>query len=214
MAELNTTGYALLGLLNQHPWSAYELTQFMRVSHLRAVWPRAESRLYEGPKKLVQLGYATASTEQQGKRPRTIYTITDGGRQALRDWLKTEGKDVIFEHEALLQLANCDVGELEDLQRIIGRIAESTNADLAETLDGFERLAERSLQLSSDKRFLISTLVNQFLYETMLARKRWVEFAEAFTREWQDLEPSEEKLAASLDHYRALSDRLRQETDS
>ncbi len=68
--------------------------------------------------------------------------------------------------------------------------------------------------MSSDKRFLISTLVNQFLYETMLARKRWVEFAEAFTREWQDLEPSEEKLAASLDHYRALSDRLRQETDS
>ncbi len=115
MAELNTTGYALLGLLNQHPWSAYELTQFMRISHLRAVWPRAESRLYEGPKKLVQLGYATASTEQQGKRPRTIYTITEEGRQALRDWLKIEGKDVIFEHEALLQLPYCYVGELEDL---------------------------------------------------------------------------------------------------
>lgn len=208
MAELNTTGYALLGLLNQHPWSAYELTQFMRVSHLRGVWPRAESRLYEGPKKLVKLGYATASSEQQGKRPRTIYTITDEGRQALRDWLKTDGKDVIFEHEALLQLAYCDVGDIEDLRRIIGRIRESTDKDLAETLAGFERLADRSIQLSSDKRFLISTLVNQFLYETMQARKRWLAFAEDFTREWDDLEPSDEKLQASQAHYRQLADQL------
>jgi DNA-binding PadR family transcriptional regulator len=214
LAELNTTGYALLGLLNQHPRSAYELTQFMRVSHLRAVWPRAESRLYEGPKKLVKLGYATASSEQQGKRPRTVYTITDEGRQALRDWLKTDGKDVIFEHEALLQLSNTDAGDIEDLHRIIERLHVSTDAALQETEAGMNILAQRNQQLSSDKRFVISTLVNHFLYETVLARKRWLAFADAFTAGWTDLEPSEEKLEASRAHYRELAEQLRQHTDN
>jgi DNA-binding PadR family transcriptional regulator len=213
LAELNTTGYALLGLLNQRPWSAYELTQFMRVSHLRAVWPRAESRLYEGPKKLVQFGYATASNEKQGNRSRTIYTITEQGRQALSDWLKSGGKDVIFEHEALLKLSNADAGDIEDLRRIIASIRESTDNDLQEILAGLDILAQRSQQLSSDKRFVISTLVNHFLFEIMLARKRWLAFAEAFTREWDSLEPSEHKLAASQDHYRHLVASLRQELD-
>ena len=214
MAELNTTGYALLGLLNQHPWSAYELTQFMRVSHLRAVWPRAESRLYEGPKKLEQLGYATTSSEQQGKRSRTIYTITDQGRQALRDWLQTDGKDMIFEHEALLQLANTDAGDIADLHRIIARLHASTDAALEETEAGMRALAQRSEQLSSDKRFVISTLVNHFLYETVLARKRWLAFADDFIEGWTDLEPSEDKLETSRAHYRELAAQLRQQTDN
>lgn len=204
MAEINTTCYALLGLLNQRPWSAYELTQFMRISHLRAIWPRAESRLYEGPKKLVDEGYATARKELQGKRLRTIYDITHQGRKALRVWLKTSGKDVIFEHEALLQLANCDAGEIEDLQNIIGRIRESTQADLQEMMAGFEQLVEPSQQISCDKRFVISILVNHFVYETMLARSRWLVFAESFTRDWEDLEPNRQKLEASRGHYREL----------
>jgi DNA-binding PadR family transcriptional regulator len=214
LAELNTTGYALLGLLNQHPWSAYELTQFMRVSHLRAVWPRAESHLYEGPKKLVEMGYAIASSEQQGKRSRTVYTITEQGRQALRDWLQINGKDVIFEHEALLQLSNTDAGEIEDLQRIIERLHASTNAALQETEAGMRALAQRSQQLSSDKRFVISTLVNHFLYETVIARKRWLAFTDEFTKGWTDLEPCEEKLEASRAHYRELAEQLRQQTDN
>ncbi len=185
----------------------------MRVSHLRAVWPRAESRLYEAPKKLVSLGYATAAKEQRGKRPRTIYTITPPGREVLRAWLKIGGKDVSFEHEALLQLSNCDAGELEDMLRIIGGIRESTYADLQEMLAGFEQLAQRSEQLSSDKRFVISTLVNHFVYETMLARSRWLGFAETFIRDWQDLEPDEEKLQVSTDHYRQLADALRRQSE-
>lgn len=211
MADLNTTSYALLGLLNQHPWSAYELTQFMRVSYLRAVWPRAESRLYEGPKKLVKLGYATASSEQTGKRPRTIYSITDDGRDALREWLKSRAKDVIFEHEALLKLANADVGDIGDLHAIVAGIGESTASDLQEMLQGFEQLADQSEQLSSDKRFIIGTLVNQFLHETMLARMRWLNFAEELTSQWDDLEPSEEKLHASRKHYSDLVAQLKRE---
>ena len=53
MAELTTTSYAILGLLNIKPWSGYELTQQAQRS-LRYVWPKSESHLYAEPKRLVR----------------------------------------------------------------------------------------------------------------------------------------------------------------
>jgi hypothetical protein len=50
MAELTTTSYAILGLLNIKPWSAYELTQQAQRS-LRYAWPKSESHLYAEPKR-------------------------------------------------------------------------------------------------------------------------------------------------------------------
>jgi len=56
------------------PWTTYELaTQMERT--LNRMWPRARSKLYEEPKKLVAHGLAKASKERTGKRPRTVYSI-------------------------------------------------------------------------------------------------------------------------------------------
>ena len=78
---LSTTAYAVLGLLCLREWSAYELAQQMQRS-MRIWWPRAESRAYEEPKRLVKLGLARSRDEGVGDRPRTIYTVTPKGRRA------------------------------------------------------------------------------------------------------------------------------------
>ena len=67
---LTTTSYAVLGLLAIKPWSSYELTQQMDRS-LGRVWPRAVSKLYEEPKKLVDHGHARASTQLMRPYPPT-----------------------------------------------------------------------------------------------------------------------------------------------
>src|SRR6476659_4673308 len=85
-APLTTTSYAILGLLAIKPWTTYELAQQMQRA-LGQFWPRAESKLYEEPKKLVAHGLARASSEMVGKRPRTIYTITAKGRRAMAAWV-------------------------------------------------------------------------------------------------------------------------------
>ena len=72
---LTTTTYGVLGLLAVRPHSTYELAKAMDRSVGR-VWPRAQSKLFEEPKKLVQHGYATAREDAVGRRPRTVYTIT------------------------------------------------------------------------------------------------------------------------------------------
>jgi DNA-binding PadR family transcriptional regulator len=100
--NLTTTSYAILGLLAIQPWSTYELAQQMERS-LGRVWPRAQSKLYEEPKKLVAHGLAKASVEQVGQRPRTRYAITPKGRRALATWLREPGAGPVLEFEQLLK---------------------------------------------------------------------------------------------------------------
>lgn len=54
------------------------------------------------------------------------------------------------------------------------------------------------------KRYVINTLINTFVHETLLARARWVRFAQDFTGNWQDLDPDKERLAQARDHYASL----------
>src|SRR3712207_4596565 len=84
---MSTTSFAILGLLGVQPWSSYELTRQMDRS-LGRFWPRAQSKLYEEPRKLVAHGYAVAAVEHVGRRSRTVYSITPEGRAALTAWLR------------------------------------------------------------------------------------------------------------------------------
>jgi DNA-binding PadR family transcriptional regulator len=101
--ELTTTSYAILGLLAVKPWSTYELARQMERS-FRHFWPRAESRIYEEPKRLAHLGLARAKREAVGQRPRTVYSITARGRRALAAWLDEPGGRPQLECEALLKV--------------------------------------------------------------------------------------------------------------
>ena len=82
-STLTTTSYVILGHLALRDWSSYELAQQMKRS-TRHFWPRAQSKIYEEPKKLAAHGLATATREFTGRRPRTVYAITPKGREALR----------------------------------------------------------------------------------------------------------------------------------
>src|SRR4051812_5826826 len=112
-SQLTTTSYAILGLLAIQPWSTYELAQQMDRS-LGRFWPRAASKLYEEPKKLVQHGLARASRDAVGKRPRTIYTITPQGREALAEWLRDPGDGPVLEFEQLVKVFFAEHGTTAD----------------------------------------------------------------------------------------------------
>jgi len=86
--QLTTTSYAVLAQVAVHPWSTYELVQ-QRVRYFRYVWPRAESAIYREVKRLSTMGLLDGHKEHVGQRARTVYSITDKGREALREWLAT-----------------------------------------------------------------------------------------------------------------------------
>jgi DNA-binding PadR family transcriptional regulator len=130
---LTTTSYALLGLLSVQPWSAYELTRQMRRS-LRFHWPRAETRVYAEPSNLVAHGLATSRTEHRGRRVRTVYSITDNGRTALRSWLAEPCEPPRLEAEALLRSMFAESGSKDDLLRSLAQLADQADAARADLL--------------------------------------------------------------------------------
>lgn len=119
--ELNTTSFAMLGMLAIRRSSTYELAKHVERS-LRPLWPRARSNLFKEPKKLVAHGLATASEEMVGRRPRTVYTITPVGRRALRQWLAEPGEGPALEFEQLLKVFFADHGTRRDALRAVANI--------------------------------------------------------------------------------------------
>jgi PadR family transcriptional regulator, regulatory protein AphA len=121
--QLTTTSYALLGLLNLEPFSAYDLAKYMQRSALSRLWPRTEASIYREPKTLVANGLARARTERTGKRTRTVYQITPAGRRAFKAWLRqptTNG--LVFECEAAVKVFFGDSSDLETLRAHLERL--------------------------------------------------------------------------------------------
>lgn len=112
---LTTTSHAVLGLLNLRSWTTYELAKQVQRS-LGWFWPRAERKLYDEPKHLVEAGLASARQESTGNRPRTVYAITDEGREALGAWLSAPAAPPALEFEGMVKVFFADGGSLEQLR--------------------------------------------------------------------------------------------------
>jgi DNA-binding PadR family transcriptional regulator len=182
-SPLTTTSYAILGLLAIQPWTTYELALQMRRA-LGQFWPRAESKLYEEPKKLVELGLAKAAREATGKRTRTVYSITAKGRRALAQWVPEPGAGPVLECEALVKLFYAEHGSKQDVLATLDamrawcdqRMADSAGISRA-YLDGEGAFPERLPWL---------VLCGQFLEDFDLMVERWTEWATSVVESWPD----------------------------
>lgn len=181
-ARLTATSYALLGLLAVRPWSTYELVQQVRRGWAD-VWPRTERAIYQEPARLVSAGYATARTERTGARSRTVYSITDEGRAALRHWLEQSSEDPRLEAEALLKVVFADQGTRADLLRAVREVRDYAQRRSATLLaQGEEYLASGG---PFPERLHVLYLVGGFLAEQHAAMIRWADWAEARVTEWE-----------------------------
>ena len=126
--RLTTTSFALLGLLRLQPFSAYELTGYMRRSALSILWPRTEASIYREPKTLVAHGLARARVERTGQRERTVYEITAAGRRALEAWLSEPGAGPRFECEAAVKAFFGDATDLASLRSQLASLRDDQHA--------------------------------------------------------------------------------------
>ncbi len=105
-----------------------------------------ESQYYAEPKRLARLGYLEARKEPGKTRERTVYTLTDKGLQALREWARTPVRFTPLKSEPLLRLLIADlVGEAptrESIAALREDIADLSQR-LAETEAGANTLPHR-----------------------------------------------------------------------
>lgn len=183
MPALTTTSYAILGLLAVKPWTTHELVQQVDRG-LRRFWPRAASKLYEEPKKLVDHGYAKAADDPIGRRRRTRYTITPKGRKALAAWLSEPGDGPVLESELLVKIHLGDGGTKADLLANLRAASEWVLEQNEENL----AVAESYLLGTGDypHRAALNQLVGRFLTDHYLMVAQWAQWASTVVEAWPD----------------------------
>ena len=194
---LTTTSFAILGLLAIRPWTTYELAVQMERT-LNRVWPRARSRLYEEPKKLVAHGLAVATKESVGRRPRTVYTITEEGRGALAEWLQTPGEGPSLEFEQNLKLFFADFGTRDDALAQLS----ATREWAADQLEVFVRAARDYVEDRGPfpQRLAVTSPGARFLVDFYDLVDRWAAWATTVVQEWPE-DPSEAEPTLEVDQY-------------
>lgn len=172
MAQLTTTSYALLALLARRPWTAYDITQYMKLSPLRRVWPKAESRIYAEPKRLLTEGLAEASEQYNGKRKRTIYSITDAGRQALTQWLQSPSGYLEYKYEILVKLLSADHGTRDDVRALLDEARDQALLEAQLLKEGLKTVLDQGFKMPEMAEF--NTWVMRFAVRDIESRLQWV----------------------------------------
>jgi PadR family transcriptional regulator AphA len=182
MSRASTTGSALLSLIALRPgWSTYELTgQVTRA--LRFLLPRAESRVYSEAKALAQRGLVRADDRSSGQRPRTVYSITDDGREELARWLAGPVAATRLESEALLRVL---VGRLATTQQLLDAVSQ-VRVDAEVIIEQGRAVAGEYLAGGAPFQDDVAyrALVFDFLFHHAVMLKGWADRAEATIGSW------------------------------
>jgi DNA-binding PadR family transcriptional regulator len=126
-SELTLFSYMVLGLVGRNGAGPHDLLRMARQG--RVLDWAGESQYYVEPKRLAKLGYLEARKAPGKTRERTIYTLTDKGVEALREWGATPAQLSPIKSEPLVRMLVSDlVGEAqtaESLAALRGEIAEA-----------------------------------------------------------------------------------------
>jgi PadR family transcriptional regulator, regulatory protein AphA len=154
-SDLSLFSYEILGLVGQGGAGPHELRRMVQRNGLLD-WA-GESQYYVEPKRLYSLGYLTARIEPGKTRARTVYTLTEKGIRALREYAATPAELTPFKSDALVRLLIADlVGEAPTRESIAALRSEIE--ELSARLDESEASAEA---LPHRRKYLV--LVIEFL---------------------------------------------------
>jgi DNA-binding PadR family transcriptional regulator len=153
--ELSLFSYEILGLVGRQGVGAHDLLQMARRGRILD-WA-GESQYYVEPKRLAKLGYLDTRKEPGRTRERTVYSLTDKGLDALRDWARTPLTFTPLKSEPLLRLLIADLVGEAVTRESIGTLRTDI-ADLQVRVDEMEaragELPHRQKSLTLAARFL------------------------------------------------------------
>ena len=153
--ELSLFSYEILGLVGHQGAGPHDLLRLARRGRMLA-WA-GESQYYTEPKRLAKLGYLSSRKEPGKTRERTVYTLTETGLQALRDYARTPATFTPVKSDPLLRLLIADLVGEETTRESVATLRDDIT-DLLERLDESEEAAE---ELPHRRENLL--LVNGFL---------------------------------------------------
>lgn len=101
--DLSPTAYVVLGLVRVNPRSGYEIKSVVDET-TRFFWAASYGQIYPELRRLAEAGLIEGTDEARGARKRTVYSITEAGEAALREWLGRPPETFEMRDEGLLKL--------------------------------------------------------------------------------------------------------------
>jgi DNA-binding PadR family transcriptional regulator len=151
MANINTTQYALLGMLSFMPMSGYDIKKFTDMS-ISYFWSENYGHIYPVLKKLEENGLVVKQIEHgEGKPDKKVYSITRDGQQALKEWLAAPVQKEIYRLEILLKLFFGYWTETNNMIEKISLYKESAEKTLNKLLDIENHIKEEQHEHFKDK---------------------------------------------------------------
>jgi DNA-binding PadR family transcriptional regulator len=150
-AAKKNASYEILGLVGRQGAGPHDLLRLAKRGRFLN-WA-GESQYYTEPKRLARLGYLSARKEPGKTRERTVYTLTDKGLDALREWATTPVTFTPLKSEPLLRLLVCDLVGEEVTRESINTLRDDV-ADLQKRVDEAEAAAH---ELPHREKYLLPT---------------------------------------------------------
>jgi len=109
-------GDAILACLTERPMSGYELAKTFDAS-IGFFWKADHQQIYRELSRLRDRGHIQgAEVVQSGKPNKLVYTLTSGGRAALRHWAARPGTPSSIKDDLLVRLYALDSVDIEPLR--------------------------------------------------------------------------------------------------
>ncbi len=128
------TAYVILGMLNMHPRSGYEIKAFAD-SSTRFFWAASYGQIYPELRRLEEAGLISGEDADTGDRRRRVYRIEPAGRELLLAWLRTPPTVWELRDDALLKLFFADALDPGEALTILDRMRDASRRTTERLLD-------------------------------------------------------------------------------
>lgn len=174
---MNTTEFAILGLLAEGPRSGYDIKKEVeeRLSHF---WSQSYGHIYPMLRRLDERGLVAMTVERQEGRPdRKVYALTDDGRRALEDGFAAPPTPSMPRNELLLRIFMGRHARTEYLLRDVRESRERAERTLA-MLRAIEARVDTETDHAEDRAYWWLTLrYGLMVYEAIVDWGREAEAA-------------------------------------
>jgi PadR family transcriptional regulator AphA len=120
--RLKPTSYLILGMLDRGIGTGYSIKRVVDLS-TRFFWAASLAQVYPELAALKRKGYVVSADEPNGARPRKTYSLTEKGRAALGEWLRSDRvADLEFRDEGLLRLFFADAVAFDEALELVKRL--------------------------------------------------------------------------------------------
>jgi DNA-binding PadR family transcriptional regulator len=168
---LNTFSHVILALVGEGGAGAHDLAESQRRAG-SPYWSTSRRNMYAEPKRLAALGYLTATRQPGRTHERTVYRLTDQGRDALRAWITEPTPFPRIQSEAAVRLvAGYLVSDQELLQSL-----RALHAQLDTIAAGLDEAEHYAATLPDRQRYL--RLVHSLGRRLVDTHRQWLKEVE------------------------------------